>query len=233
MDGGVDAAAKRALDDQSRDGGEVRPRWRCGSLRVEPAASGSWPDWRSPPAARRCWTEGARCCFASSNIFVLAARCSARLERRLRRRRTLDRALGDRRWLQAARDPGPARARPCRARAVLVEPDGRAVPAAQRVELPEAPPLSALGASAATVLLDRACRDATLAAVRSAVAQRAEAEVSAELARAICRFRALQNRWIPQHEQALAQLDLALDESQREQAARVRWLTQRRDPAQA
>ena len=29
----------------------------------------------------------------------------------------------------------------------------------------------------------------------------------------------------PEHEQALAQLDLALDESQREQAARVRWLT--------
>ena len=110
---------------------------------------------------------------------------------------------------------------------------GARLPAAQRVELPEAPPLSALGGSAATVLLERACRDATLAAVRCAVAERAEAEVSAELARAVRRLRALENRWIPQHEQALAQLDLALDESQREQAARVRWLTQRRDPAQA
>ena len=110
---------------------------------------------------------------------------------------------------------------------------GAGLPAAQRVELPEAPPLSALGASAATVMLERACRDATLAAVRCAVAERAEAEVSAELARAVRRLRALENRWIPQHEQALAQLDLALDESQREQAARVRWLTQRRDSAQA
>ena len=110
---------------------------------------------------------------------------------------------------------------------------GARLPAARRVELPEPPPLSALGASAATVLLERACRDATMAAVRCAVAERAEAEVSAELARAIRRLRALENRWIPQHEQALAQLDLALDESQREQAARVRWLTQRRDPAQA
>ena len=110
---------------------------------------------------------------------------------------------------------------------------GARLPAANGVVLPQAPPLSALGASAAAVLLERACRDATLAAARCAVAQRAEAEVSAELARAVRRLRALEHRWIPQHEQALAQLDLALDESQREQAARVRWLTRRRDPAQA
>ncbi len=106
---------------------------------------------------------------------------------------------------------------------------GARLPAAQRIELPEAPPLSALGASSATVLLDRACRAATLAAVRCAVAERAEAEVSGELARAVRRLRALEDRWIPQHQQALAQLDLALDESQREQGVRVRWLTQRRD----
>ena len=65
------------------------------------------------------------------------------------------------------------------------------------------------------------------AAARYAVAQRAETELAAELARAARRLRALRDRWIPQHEEALARLDLALDESQREQAARVRWLIRR------
>ena len=83
---------------------------------------------------------------------------------------------------------------------------GARLPVAQRVELPEPPPLSALGASAATVMLERACREATVAAVRCAVAERAEAEVSAQLARAVRRLRALENRRFPQHEQALAQL---------------------------
>jgi V/A-type H+-transporting ATPase subunit D len=106
---------------------------------------------------------------------------------------------------------------------------GARLPAVHRIELPEPAPLSALGASSATVLLERACRQATLAAVRCAVVERAEAEISEELGRAVRRLRALEDRWIPQHQQALAQLDLALDESQREQAARVRWLTQRRD----
>jgi V/A-type H+/Na+-transporting ATPase subunit D len=105
---------------------------------------------------------------------------------------------------------------------------GARMPAADQVEFPETPPLSALGASSAMVLLDRACREAARAAVRCAAAERAEAEVAAELGRAVRRLRALEDRWIPQHEQALAQLDLALDESQREQAARVRWLIQRR-----
>jgi len=105
---------------------------------------------------------------------------------------------------------------------------GARLPAAAGIEFPEAPPLSALGASSAMVLLDRACREAALAAVRCAAAERAEAEVSAELGRAVRRLRALEDRWIPQHKQALAQLDLALDESQREQSARVRWLIQRR-----
>ena len=61
-------------------------------------------------------------------------------------------------------------------------------------------------------------REAARAAARHAVAERADAELSAELGRAARRLRALQERWIPEHEQALAPLDLALDESQREQA---------------
>ena len=107
---------------------------------------------------------------------------------------------------------------------------GARIPSVQRVAVPDPPPLSALGGSSAAVLLADACCEATRAAARYAVAKRAEEEVTAELGRAARRLRAVRERWIPQHEQALAQLDLALDESQREQAARVRWLTRRSDP---
>lgn len=102
---------------------------------------------------------------------------------------------------------------------------GAQLPRSEAIEIPEALPLSALGASSAAVLLARACSEATRAAARYATAERADAELSAELGRAARRLRALRDRWIPQHEQALAALDLALDESQREQAVRVRWLT--------
>ena len=104
---------------------------------------------------------------------------------------------------------------------------GARLPAARTVSVPDPPPLSALGAGSATVVLAGVCREATIAGARLAVAERAQSELAAELARAARRLRALRDRWIPQHEQALQRLDLALDESQREQAVRVRWLTQR------
>lgn len=101
------------------------------------------------------------------------------------------------------------------------------MPAIRELVVPALPPLSALGAStAATIAADAWC-EAVRAAARHAVAERANAELGAELARATRRLRALQKRWIPQYQTALAQLDLALDENQREQAARVRWLTHR------
>jgi V/A-type H+-transporting ATPase subunit D len=104
---------------------------------------------------------------------------------------------------------------------------GARIPTVEGITIPEPPPLSGLGGSSAAVLLAGAARDATVAAARHAAAERAEAELSSELRRAARRLRALQERWIPEHERALAELDLALDESQREQAARVRWLLRR------
>jgi V/A-type H+/Na+-transporting ATPase subunit D len=104
---------------------------------------------------------------------------------------------------------------------------GARIPRADRVDVPEPPAVSALGGSSAAVLLARACYEAVGAATRYAIADRANAELSAELGRAARRLRALRERWIPQHEQALAALDLALDEGQREQAVRVRWLAGR------
>lgn len=103
---------------------------------------------------------------------------------------------------------------------------GAVLPSVERVGVPEVPALGALGGSSAAVIAAQACAEATRAGVRLAVAQRADDELSAELRRTARRLRALRQRWIPQHEQALAALDLALDELQREQAVRVRWLTQ-------
>jgi len=118
-----------------------------------------------------------------------------------------------------------------RVRVTPGEPGGKRPWYVREVSVAPPPPLSALGASTAAVLAANAWCHATRNAARHAVALRADAELSAELARATRRLRALEKRWIPQHEAALAQLDLALDESQREQAARVRWLTRRTDAA--
>jgi V/A-type H+/Na+-transporting ATPase subunit D len=104
---------------------------------------------------------------------------------------------------------------------------GARIPGIEAAAVPDPPPVSALGGSSAAVIAARSSCEAVRAAARYAVAERADIELSAELARAAQRLRALQQRWIPQHEQALAMLDLALDESQREQAVRVRWLTRR------
>ena len=110
---------------------------------------------------------------------------------------------------------------------------GARMPAIRELVVPAPPPLSALGASsAATIAADAWC-EAARAAARHAVAERSSAELGAELARATRRLRALQKRWIPQYQAALAQLDLTIDENQREQAARVRWLTHRTEGPRA
>jgi V/A-type H+-transporting ATPase subunit D len=108
---------------------------------------------------------------------------------------------------------------------------GARLPTIESLTVPDPPPLSALGGSSAAAFAARACADAAVAAARYAIARRAELELSVELRRASRRLRALQERWIPQHEAALAQLDLVLDENQREQAARARWATGRRHTA--
>jgi len=135
---------------------------------------------------------------------------------------------------------------PCRLDLLARHVDGRAsvelswsnlmgarIPMADDVVLPDVPALSALGGSSAAVITAHACREAARAAVRCAIAERADAELSAELVRAARRLRALQQRWIPQHEAALARLDLVIDENHREQAARVRWLTSGRAPSES
>ncbi len=181
----------------ARRGAELLDRKRQALLREQARVRGEAAE------ARRAWEQ------AAAQVMLWTARASildgaGRLE-------LLERYAGE-----------PASLRVSRSNVM-----GAQIPSLQGIMIPDPPPLSALGGSSAAVLLALVCCEATHAATRYAVARRAEAEVMAELGRATRRLRAVQERWIPQHEQALARLDLALDESQREQAARVRWLTRR------
>ncbi|HEX6335356.1 MAG TPA: V-type ATP synthase subunit D [Jiangellaceae bacterium] len=86
---------------------------------------------------------------------------------------------------------------------------------------PPAEPVRA-GSSALSYAAD-AHRRALAAAVQHAAISRAEAMVAAELAHTRTRQRAIDNRWIPQLENALRILEMQLDELDREENVRVRW----------
>ncbi len=80
-----------------------------------------------------------------------------------------------------------------------------------------------IGGSAALAAARDSHAMALHAAARSAALQLALDRISAELDATTRRLRAIEHRWIPAHERALETLDLALDESEREDAARTRW----------
>ena len=88
--------------------------------------------------------------------------------------------------------------------------------------------LAPFGASLPLTLAAGAHRQALAAAARYARAAEAHRRVDDELSNTSRRLRALEQRWIPRHEEALARLELALDEAEREDAGRVRWLEERR-----
>ncbi len=106
------------------------------------------------------------------------------------------------------------------------------------VELSLPPPSDtvALGGSSAVASAAAAHRRALDAAATHAAIATAHRAVSAELAATTRRTRAIERRWIPMHEHALERLELQLDEAEREDLARRRWLapqaggTEERDP---
>jgi V/A-type H+-transporting ATPase subunit D len=83
------------------------------------------------------------------------------------------------------------------------------------------------GGSAALAYAAQAHRRALDAAAQLGVTERAHARTAAELRATTQRLRAIERRWIPEHEQALLELELALDEGEREEASRHRWLGRR------
>jgi V/A-type H+-transporting ATPase subunit D len=105
---------------------------------------------------------------------------------------------------------------------------GVAYPAEAETQLPPTPDLVAPGGSSALPLAASAYGRAVEAGARHAAARLSLELIDVELAATIRRLRALERRWIPAHEDALAALSLALDETEREDAARARWFAELR-----
>ena len=107
---------------------------------------------------------------------------------------------------------------------------GVVYPDSAEVEVPPAE-LFPAGGSAALAYAAQAHGRALEAAARLGAVQTAYRRTSEELRATTQRLRAIERRWIPEHEGALAALELALDEADREDTARVRWFVARRDGA--
>ena len=105
---------------------------------------------------------------------------------------------------------------------------GVVYPAEAEVEAPPAADVSALGGGAALVFAVEAHRRALQAAAEHGAVSLALDRVRRELRSTTRRLRAVERRWIPRHESALTALELALDEGERQESARVRWFVQRR-----
>jgi V/A-type H+-transporting ATPase subunit D len=103
---------------------------------------------------------------------------------------------------------------------------GVVYPSEASVDLPPAEPFPS-GGSAALAYAAAAHRRALEAAVDLGATERAHDRTARELRATTQRLRAIERRWIPEHERALRRLELALDENDREEAARVRWVIRR------
>ena len=104
---------------------------------------------------------------------------------------------------------------------------GVVYPSDAEVRLPSTPDLIAPGGSSALPIAASAYGRAVEAGARFAAARSALDRVEAEFAATTRRLRALERRWIPAHEDALAALALGLDETEREDAIRGRWFVER------
>lgn len=98
-------------------------------------------------------------------------------------------------------------------------------PGAVRCVLPAPDPDRPLTGSAAVVEAERAYRDALPAAARRAAALAALRAVEAELASTGQRVRAIERHWIPRLRDALARVELDLEESERADAITRQLLT--------
>ena len=116
--------------------------------------------------------------------------------------------------------------RPARLRLTWKHTLGIEHPDEPRVDVPPAPAFP-VGGSAALAYAAQAHGRALDAAAQLGAAQLVRDRTATELARTTLRLRALERRWIPAHEQALHELELALDERDREEAARTRWAIRR------
>jgi V/A-type H+/Na+-transporting ATPase subunit D len=106
---------------------------------------------------------------------------------------------------------------------------GVVVPASARVQLGASPDFVALGGGSTVALAAQAHERALAAAAAHAAARMAHDAISAELATTTRRVRAIERRWIPQHEAELARLELRLEEVELEDVARAHWAQERQE----
>jgi V/A-type H+/Na+-transporting ATPase subunit D len=104
---------------------------------------------------------------------------------------------------------------------------GTALPVSATVRPAAGADLVALGGGSAVALAARAHTEAVAAAAAEAAARAAWEALREELEATTRRQRAIERRWIPEHEAELQRVELALDEREREEIARARWATRR------
>jgi V/A-type H+-transporting ATPase subunit D len=100
---------------------------------------------------------------------------------------------------------------------------GTVLPTHARVDTGTPPDFVALGGGAAVAIAGEAHRRALVHAAAHAAARAAHEAIESELASTTRRLRAIERRWIPEHEDALRRLDLELAERELEDIARARF----------
>lgn len=105
---------------------------------------------------------------------------------------------------------------------------GVLVPIDARFEPGGTPDFVALGGGASIAFAAQAHTEALSAAAVYAATRAAHEAIATELATTTLRLRAIEQRWIPDHEAALKTLELTLDENELADIARARWASERR-----
>ena len=100
---------------------------------------------------------------------------------------------------------------------------GATYPARVDLQLPDTAGVAAIGRSSALASAAGAYQQAVTAALDHAAAARALDLVEVELAITRRRLRALQHRWVPELTATLHEVELALDEEEREDMVRAAW----------
>ena len=198
------------------------------ALRIPPGRAG-----RQWLAARIATAEHARDLLEQKRAVLIGAEREAAARAAAATALWRTRAADAERWLErtacstaSARGAlrGHTRGRPRRCAFTWQTTMGVAVPADASVALPPPPDTALLpGRRCAHLRLWRPIARALDAALQAAVERAAHERLAAELLATVRRVRAIESRWLPLHEQALAALEQTLDEHDRAEGARIRW----------
>ena len=104
---------------------------------------------------------------------------------------------------------------------------GTVIPTEVRVDIAELADFVALGGGATVALAADAHRRALAAAAAHAAARTAHEAIEREFTATTRRLRAIERRWIPEHERALRRLELELAERELEDISRARFARER------